>query len=462
MRDEGVKKSRAVRHPLYRVLHDQPNEQQTSVEFREMMQAHLTLRGNAYAVIRRGPRGVEQLVPLNPDRMEVFLLRIVEGDAPTAGRLGYLYTDQFNRKYKLVQDEVLHLRGLSLDGIIGVSPITIGRKAIELSIQSERHGLMWWKNAAKPGGIIKFPEGEYLDEDTHVRLKKSWREAHTSEDLYTVAIIEGGGEWQPMGISNEDSEWLDSRRFQIPEICRLFRVSPHMVYAAIEHGNTYANVEQSDLDFVKHTMLPWIVRWEQGIKRDLIVDSALYPKFSFEGLLRADSESRSKFYRGMWEIAVYSTNDIRELEDQDPVEGGDTRYIPMNFVPINSPVVIPKDNPDALKKWIEDIANRIASAEIRELERWVSENNSSVAKGDLLSWINDFWNGRHVDYITVAVSPIIAYLGSNTSAASLAQDLVDSTGRELFAEPPQAVLNRWRLGRAEDVVDLICTGVDHD
>lgn len=408
-------RKRAVDNSLYRVLHSQPNSRHTSFEFRQMMQGHLCLRGNAYALKRYSRVGqVEALIPLHPDRMQVFILSLVEDSKPAEGKLGFIYRDRNNIPYKLTQDEMFRLHGLSFDGIIGISPITECRKSIELSSQAEEHGVKYLKNAAKPGGVIQFPPDQWLrDEEDHKRLKNSWRQAHTGDDLYSVAILEGGAEWKPMGLSNKDSEWLESRRFQVTEIARIFRVPPHMIATAIEHGNTYANVEQSDLDFVKHTMGPWFALWEQAIQRDLIDEedgSDTYAKFALEGFLRADSKARAEFYEKMLKMAVYSPNEIRELEDMDPFDGGDVRYIPVSMVPMEmagqtqqkQPPPVPPDDNDKqqdqnkeqvaiLEKWIADIASRIHSAETRSRE--------SLEKPT--------WVKRHREYISKAIYPIL-------------------------------------------------------
>lgn len=334
---DGKTRRQAVEQPLYEVLHDRPNSWQTSFEFREMMQAHLALRGNAYALIVPGDRGaVDQLIPLHPDRMQVFLL---DGSGLANRRLGYLYRDEQGKQYRLTQDEVFHLRGLSFNGFVGLSVIAAGRNAVELAQKADGYGIWFYRNSARPGGLLKFPPGVRLDEPDHDRLRKSWRAAHTGQDLFTVAILEEGAEWEQMGLSNEDAQWLESRRFQTVEIARLFGVPPHMIGSAIEHGHTYANVEQSSLDFIQHTVLPLVQRWEQAIGRDLITQvfsregERTYAKFNLEGLLRADSKSRAIVYQMMLKNGVLSVNEVRELEDLNPVEGGDEHNISSNTPP---------------------------------------------------------------------------------------------------------------------------------
>lgn len=449
MRSDGRRREKATDSPVYRLLYSRPNRRQTSFEWREQMQTHLALRGNAYSLIRWTQVGqVDELIPLHPDRMEVMLLDDdMMPDVPHTSRIGYLYRDERGRRYRILDDEILHLRFMTTDGIIGVSPITWGARAVELSLQAEKHGLSWWKNAAKPGGVIKMPQGEFLDEEAHRRMKQSWRAAHTSDDLYTVAILEGGAEWQPMGISNEDSEWLDSRRFQISEIARIFRLPPHMIFSAIEHGNTYANIEQSDLDYVKHSLLPWIRRWEQSLDRAVIRDDNLYAKFNVDGLLRADMASRASFYQTLWGMGVLSPNEIREKEDLDPVDGGDERFIPSGVSPLGD---AGGGRMDAAAAWRMDIAERLANAQIRELEEY--RNADPVVAADKL---RDFFEVKHHKYVVQAVSPYLASQDSPVDAAAIADHMASSAMQQIADLGLVRTINLWRSERASQIAALL-------
>lgn len=469
MRDDGNRRQRATDDPLYAILHDQPNDRQSSFEWRETMQAHLTLRGNAYSLIVLGGAGqVEQLVPLHPDRMTVFRLDQPDARRPGQYRLGFLYRDLNNVQYRLTQDEVLYLRGISYDGISGVSPITACRRAIELSMQAEYHGLMWWKNAAKPGGVLKHPGT--LDDDAYSRLKKSWREAHTAQELYTVAILEDGTDFQPIGISNQDSEWLENRRFQLTEICRIFRVPPHMIASAIEHGNTYANVEQSDLNFVKHTMLPWIVRWEQAIKMSLLDDPQMYATFVLEGLLRADMKTRSNFYTAMFGMGVYTQNDILTLENRDSFHGGDRRFIGTQFIPIESAgqkaapaavATVDLKEPevdfrnDAFAAWTRDVAERLANAEIRLVETETARH----ADQDVYTVVMTAYDGRHRQYAFRALQPIASHLKAESQIPGVVSEMADTMAAGLLSDSLDNVLAEMKIGRQEHLIKTITKGL---
>jgi len=467
MRETGRKKEKAVEEPLYEVLHNRPNDWQTPFEFREMQQGHLALRGNAYAQIRPGARGaVDQLVPLHPDRMQVF--RLVNG------RIAYLYQDERGRQYRLTQDEVFHLRFMSLNDCVGMSVITACAKAVELAQQGETHGVNFYRNAARPSGVLTLPaEHPPLDEDALKRLRKSWRDAHTGDDLFTTAVLEGGVSWQQLAISNEDSEWLDGRRFQINEIARLFRVPPHMIGSAIEHGMTYANVEQSDLAFLKHTMLPWLVRWEQAIGRDLVVQpepaggTRLYAKFAVEGLLRADSTTRAQFYSTMLSAKVYTRNEVRELEDMNPIEGGDEidePAPPPQFAP-PEPGRDEEDDEDDDRKgivraWVADCATRLANHEIGVLASRVDKAAKDRTRFN--TFVTQHWQGTFLEYFDRTVSRLFTSCRPRVSSECLAGEIAGSAVAHLVTYDPSDVLARWKKTRAADLAAKLSDALEEN
>jgi len=515
VRVDGRVRHTELTHPLYQILHNQPNQWQTSFEFREMQQGHLCLRGNAYAVIEPGLGGaVQQLLPLHPDRMEVFRLE--------NGRLGYLYRDKTGRAYRFTQDEIFHLRGYSTDGIVGISPVTTARRAVELAQQAEEHGLKFFTNKAKPGGVLQMPEGKTLKPERHAALQKSWREAYTGDNLFRQAILEDGMQWQQIGISNEDSQWLEARKFQAVEIARLFRVPPHMI-ADLERA-TFSNIEHQDIAFVKHTMLPWVTRWEQAIWRDLIVDQEkYYAKFSVEGLLRGDAVSRARHYWSMFQMGVYSRNDIRELEDRNPVDGGDVYYVPANMVPVEQAgAVLPKrvqqsamdgllnlksepgppgpkgdkgdkgdhgsigppgprgekgdrgepgvqglpgPKGDAAKaarvtSWILDAADRLASADIRALAERADKAADDADRFE--QWAIERWTGKQVRYAEKLIAPLLGLARENAPVArELAEKICGQALAELKAGEAIVILERWRERRRHEIANVLLEELEY-
>jgi HK97 family phage portal protein len=525
---QGQRRWKAIEHPLYSVLHDEPNTWQTSQEFKEMMEGHIVLRGNAYALIRPGDRGaVDQLIPLHPDRMQVFRLDAGEIDG---GRIGYLYRDLQGTPYRLTQDEVFHLRSMSLNDCVGLSAIAEGRNTIELAQRGVQHSTRFYRNAARPSGVISLPESfRFQDEDHIKRMKKSWRDAHTGEDLFTVALLEGGAKWQQMGLSNEDAQHLETMRYNGTQICQLLDVPPHMVGLAIEHGHTYANVEQTDLAFLKHKMVPRTTSWEQAIRRDLIVqpeDSSgirFYAKFGLDALLRADSLTRARFFEIMLRMRVYTRNEVRALEDLDPVEGGDEIDEPTAVAPtpppaegkqegseaatplmyetaasvsapgvsypmilsesmqtlgddgaasvtVNPPVVFSESirplsksvNPrdKVFRAWVDDIAERIASYDIGRLGDRLDKGINDVGK--FKTWVEWHWRGKGPEYVARTVSPLLALRRSRIDASGMARDICEEAISEILGNDPVEILKRWRANRAEVLGKLLWEDLSHD
>ena len=325
-REDGSKE-KAIDHPLYRILHDEPNLEMTSFVFRETLMTHLLLWGNAYAqIIRNGKGQVLGLYPLMPNRMTV--------DRDEKGHLYYSYlvsdSDASTMKSGTVilkPTDVLHIPGLGFDGLVGYSPIAMAKNAIGMAIACEEYGAKFFANGATPGGILEHP-GTVKDP---AKVRDSWNEAFGgSHNSNKVAVLEEGMKYTPISISPEQAQFLETRKFQIDEIARIFRVPPHMV-GDLEKSS-FSNIEQQSLEFVKYTLEPWIVRWEQSINRVLLSESekaAYFVKFNVDGLLRGDYQSRMNGYATARQNGWMSANDIRELENLDriPAEQGGDLYL---------------------------------------------------------------------------------------------------------------------------------------
>ena len=321
-------KEKNLKHPLYKLLHDEPNPEMTSFAFRETLMSHLLLWGNAYAQIIRNARGeVIALYPLMPNKMTV--------DRDSSGRLFYLYQRSVedvpslgkeNQVY-LAPSDVLHIPGLGFDGLVGYSPIAMAKNAVGLAIATEEYGAKFFANGAAPGGVLEHP-GTIKDPQ---KVKESWNAAYQgSQNAHRVAVLEEGMKYQPIGISPEQAQFLETRKFQINEIARIFRVPPHML-ADLEKSS-FSNIEQQSLEFVKYTLDPWVVRWEQSMCRALLMESekpTVFIKFNVDGLLRGDYVSRMSGYATARQNGWMSANDIRELENLDriPEELGGDLYL---------------------------------------------------------------------------------------------------------------------------------------
>lgn len=325
-------KEKATDHPLYFLLHDEPNPEMTSFAFRETLMTHLLLWGNAYAqVIRNGKGEVIGLYPLMPNRMNV--------DRDQNGQLYYEYMvsqeDAPTMKgttVKLPPSEVLHVPGLGFDGVIGYSPIAMAKNAIGLAIATEEYGSKFFANGAAPSGVLEHP-GVLKDP---AKIRDSWTQTFGgSANSGKIAVLEEGMRYSPISIPPEQAQFLETRKFQIEEIARIFRVPLHMI-GSLEHS-TFSNIEHQSLDFVKFTLSPWISRWEQSIARTLLrpeEKSEYFVKFNVDGLLRGDYQSRMNGYATARQNGWMSANDIRELENLDRIpeeEGGDLYLINGNM-----------------------------------------------------------------------------------------------------------------------------------
>lgn len=328
-------KVKAVDHPLYLLLHDEPNPEMSSFVFRETLMTHLLLWGNAYAqIIRNGKGEVVALYPLMPNRMSV--------DRDKHGQLYYTYTRASDEAptmngmtVLLPPSDVLHIPGLGFDGLVGYSPIAMAKNAIGLAIATEEYGAKFFANGAAPSGVLEHP-GTIKDPS---RVREAWMSQFGgSANSGKVAVLEEGMKYTPISISPEQAQFLETRKFQINEIARIFRIPPHMV-GDLEKSS-FSNIEQQSLEFVKYTLDPWVIRWEQSIQRALLrpeEKKRYFAKFNVEGLLRGDYQSRMNGYAVARQNGWMSANDIRELENLDriPAEaGGDLYLVNGNMLPM--------------------------------------------------------------------------------------------------------------------------------
>ena len=329
-------KEKALDHPLYLLLHDEPNPEMSSFVFRETLMTHLLLWGNAYAqIIRNGKGEVVALYPLMPNKMTV--------SRDETGQLYYTYQKSQEELPKdntytvtLHPSDVLHIPGLGFDGLVGYSPIAMAKNAIGLAIATEEYGSKFFANGAAPSGVLEHP-GTIKDPQ---RVRESWMSQFGgSVNSNKIAVLEEGLKYTPISISPEQAQFLETRKFQINEIARIFRVPPHMV-GDLEKSS-FSNIEQQSLEFAKYTLDPWVVRWEQSIQRTLLTPEekkTYFVKFNVEGLLRGDYQSRMSGYATARQNGWMSANDIRELENLDRIpteEGGDLYLVNGNMLPLN-------------------------------------------------------------------------------------------------------------------------------
>ena len=321
-------KERYYEHPLYYLLHDEPNPEMSSFVFRETLMSHLLIWGNAYAQIIRNASGrVIALYPLRPDKMQV--------DRDENGELYYIYTKETDEnpniknygQVLLRREDVLHIPGLGFDGLVGYSPIALAKNAVGMILACEDYGASFFANGAAPGGVLEHP-GVLKDP---AKVRDSWNEVYRgANNAHKVAVLEEGMKYQQIGIPPEEAQFLETRKFQIDEIARLYRIPPHMV-GDLEKSS-FSNIEQQSLEFVKYTVDPWVIRWEQAMQRSLLspLDKVHYfIKLNVDGLLRGDYQSRMTGYSIGRQNGWLCANDIREMEDMNPIpdEDGGNLYL---------------------------------------------------------------------------------------------------------------------------------------
>lgn len=356
-KDPGNVSTLMSAHPLHTLLHDQPNEWMTSVEFWEMMVVSLNLRGNAYAYINRTASGrVVELLPLHPD-----MVRVNMGNNWT---LEYQITMPDSTFRTFGAGELLHIRGLTINGWMGISPIAYARESIGLALATEKFGGQLFRNGAKMGGVLEHPAK--LTKEAYDRLKNSFDDAHSGENAHKTAVLEEGMKFSKVSMSADDSQFLETRKYQRSEIAAIFRVPPHMI-GDLEKA-TFSNIEQQSLEFVNSSLMPWLVRIEKAIKRDLFTPkekAGLTAKFNVAGLLRGDAASRSALYHNGILDGWMTRNEARAAESAlgiifNPLDGLDLPLMPLNMTdgtddPDEAADLLEGETPGAMKEPAPDV-----------------------------------------------------------------------------------------------------------
>lgn len=455
-------KDRATDHPLYQILHAMPNPEMSAFELKEALTGHLATWGNGYAEIETTRGGdVAALWPLRPDRMRV---------AREGGRLWYYYTVRpAEPELRLPAARILHLRGFGSNGIMGYSPIMMAKQAIGLALATEEFGGRFFGNGAEPGGVLQHP-GK-LSQDAHDRMKRSWNDAHQGlERSHRISILEEGVTYQKVGIEPEAAQFLQTRKFQLAETARMHRIPLHML-GDLDRA-TFSNIEQQSLEFVMYTMMPWFVRWEQGIYRSLLTRDerqTLFAEFLIEGLLRGDIQSRYQAYAQARQNGWLSANDIRDMENMNPVDGGDVYLVPLNMIPATQaglepttePGPVGDDGTDGDRQRLDpreskvstrvlsaagveergvrsararhrlmlahqglyrDVAGRIVRREIQDvrgaMQKMMRAQTHGRDVGSFSLWLEEFYRD-HVQFVGQAMRPLVRAYGEVVAAEAL-------------------------------------------
>lgn len=323
-------KERTPDHPLYTLLHDRPNPEMTAFSFYETLESHALLWGNCYAEIDFGKSSDRPLAlwPLLPDRTHP------ERDERT-GKIVYKTTLDTGAQVTLPAWKVFHVPGLGFDGLVGYSPIRLAREAISLGMATEHYGAAFFGNGARPSGVLEHP-GK-LSDPAYDRLKASWDNRHGGlTNAQRLAILEEGMKYTAISVPPEDAQFLETRKFQLAEIARLYRVPLHMI-GDLERA-TFSNIEHQSIEFVVHSLRPWLRRWEQAINWKLLGQKERrthFAEFLVDGLLRGDIKSRYEAYAVGRQNGWLSADDIREAENMNPLPSGSGQIylVPMNMVP---------------------------------------------------------------------------------------------------------------------------------
>ena len=331
----GRERTEAVDSPLYKLITQKPNEWQTSKRWRHLMQSHMLLDGNGYSLIAGGRRRPLALYPLDPKRMQVEQLADLS--------LTYRFEKKNGQAVTFDQDEILHLRGMSLDGITGLSPVAYAREAIGLALQGERHGAALHKNGMQVGSVIKFPAS--LTDAAYKRLQDGMERFRGTANAHKNLILEEGGDFAAT-MSNVDAQWLENRKFQRGDIFMFYGVPPHMAGDTEKSTSWGTGLEQQSQGFVSYTLDDWLTEWEQTLGAALETADNQYFKFTRASLVRGDIKTRYGAYSVGLTTGFLTPNECRAMEELPPMEGGDTLRVPLNTAPITAPITDAKEPDD--------------------------------------------------------------------------------------------------------------------
>ncbi len=456
------------------IVQRRPNAEQSALQFFELMTGHMCLWGNAYAEIvpRDGGGEVVNLWPLRPDRMDVMRTRDTR-------EVVYVYRLGEGKTKQLPAKRVLHLRLFGTEDLLGKSPIALARESLSLGLACEQYGASWFGNGSRPSGVYQHP-GK-LSPEAHQRLRESMDRAHRGPDGWNkTAILEEGLQWQQIGIPPEDAQFLETRKFQVLDVARWYRMPPHKL-ADLTDAN-FSNMVQQDLSFYKETILPYLRRWETELDRKLLGEGdTRFFRFNAEAVLRADVETRHKIYAVGRQWGWLSANDVREKEDEAPIEDGDIYLSPANMTPtdkLNEPAPMPVDGPDAggmggdpiqpdeddaerFRPIIRDAAGRLVHKETSSLKRAIIKAADNRALEDAARKV---YRTLEADFV-LTMQPGLDAIG--VDVARVASQYVRRHRDELLDMLCRGVdvsdlVEDWKELEADDLTDWLFAGDKSD
>jgi HK97 family phage portal protein len=412
-------KERSPGHPLYRLLHDEPCPESTAFSFRETLTAHALGWGNGYAEIQRDGSGRPvALWPIDPSSVEV--------KRNDAEQIVYEVRDQYGQTTVLSPSSVLHVHGLGYSGLMGYSVARIGRTSLGSALAAQKHTAAFFGNGASPGGVLEHPGA--LSDKAMKHLRESWTARHGGADnAHKPAILEEGMKWHTVGIPPEDAQLLETRQWQVEDVCRWFRVPPHKI-GHLLRAQGWSTLEQTNLDYLTDTLMPWLVRWEQEIQRKLIgiTDSGLFAEHLVDAILRADTQTRFAAYAVGVTNGWLSRNEVRAIENLNPVDGLDEYFQPTTVQTLEQadkaaeaaarPPEPPPQQGDAdeesdeAERFVDCLASAHSALLVDAYSRLRAIENDKIdraaKRGESGGWVEALY-AKHADHVAKALTPVV-------------------------------------------------------
>lgn len=373
-------KERATDWSGYRVLHDSPNPEMTSYEWREFQISHVASWGNAFSEIDWSNAGtVRGLWPLRPDRMRI---------SRKNGKLLYHYTVPSGQEQTLAAWRIHHIRGLGFDGVMGWSPVGMAKQALGLNLAAEEYGARWYAGGGQPRVVAVHPGKLSLPAQGRIQAAIEGSMNGLSNS-HRIKVLEEGVQLHTVGVPAEDAQFLEAQDWGAHQVTRLYRMPPHKI--GLLKNATFSNIEHQAIEYVTDTLQPWLVRHEQALQRDMLTETeqqSLFFEYLVEGALRGDIKSRYEAYAVGRNWGWFSANDIRERENLNPIDGGDVYLTPLNMSAGQSPV---QQRSNVLIGLYEDVAGRLQRREMADLRRGVDKYLRKGSPADFRAWVQEFY-----------------------------------------------------------------------
>lgn len=419
-------------HVVYRLLRVSPCDEMTPMTFKELLTGWAVWRGNGYAEIVRDASGrPAALYPIHPQDVTVKRRNNADRDV-------YYAVIEDGKEIAIEQRDMFHLKGMGGDGLVGYSPASIARESIGSALATQKQGAAFFGNGMHLGGILEHPMT--LTPEAKTNLRESMDERFKGAGrAYRTMVLEEGMKWHQTTVPPEDAQFLETRQFQVEEICRWFRMPPHKIQQLLR--STFSNIEHQGIEYVQDTLMPWMTRWEEEIKRKLLMRERVQARFVVRELLRGDARSRGEYYRTMFNLGAMSRNEIRREEEMNPVEDGDGYYLQLNMAPVatidaeetGQPSRSDSDGGDAGNASTEsamDIRPILAAA----VQRCNDKERKAVTRAikradagriDLAEWYGTF-SDEQLDYYIESIRPILSAISLNGSTeAQIRRYLLD-------------------------------------